>query len=444
MSGNLLVIAYALLGTALWQRNGSYTPAAFGLVAASFTCTVAALLRSDRREPARLVLLASLGCFLCLNAQMAPGLYLQSLWFAPGYQNFCGGLLLLGAAVLLSGLRAIPQAQRMLVGVAVTGAIFFRILMPIASPAPVIDVYAFSQESAQLLLKGRNPYVEKLRAPYRGHRSFVVPEHFAYPPANLYPLTIVFLAFGDVRYFSVAADLIVALVLNRIVRKRWSHESAALIPLLFLFHPCGLFVVEQAWTEPILLATFAVFILLQVEGRSTAAAAVYGYFLSLKQYLLFFILYWFIVERNIWRLLLGVGVAAATAVPFVLWDFDSFWEQAILFNFTKTGFREDSLSITSALYPLIGPVKKSLSVTVGAVVSLWTFWAMRNKGLSGYCSAVTISTFAMFVFGSQAFCNYYYFVGGLMLFTLLAQFDGWPPAEGHAPSDSQHAVEHAP
>jgi hypothetical protein len=419
VSGNLLVVAYALLGAGLWFRNGTYSPTALALVLASFVCTLVACFRFDGNEPGRWPLAGCLGLFLALNSRAVAAYQLTSLWFTPAYQAFCGILLTVPVLVLLARRRLPLVVRGLLVSAAAVGAIFFRIMVPIVSPAPIIDVFAFSQESAQLLLKGKNPYVEKLRDPYQGQASFVVSEHFAFPPANLYPLTLSYLAFGDVRYLSVAGDLLVALVLYRITRARWTSETAELISLAFLFHPRGLYIINFAWTENILLACFALFLLLSLRGKQAAAAATYGYFLSLKQYLLFFFLHWFIVERKIWRVLLGIGVAVATAAPFIIWDFDSFWEGAILFNVTKTGFREDSLSITSALYPVMGPINKSLSVIVGGIVSLCAFGVMRNQGLAGYCRAATLSTFAMFVFGSQAFCNYYYLVGGLLLFTLI-------------------------
>ena len=158
----------------------------------------------------------------------------------------------------------------------------------------------------------------------------------------------------------------------------------------------------------------------------------YGYFLSLKQYLLFFVLEWLIIERNIWRLLLGIAVVAVTATPFALWNFESFWEQGVLFNIGHTGFRADSLSISSVLYPLIGPINKSLSVVIGGVVAVWSFLAMRQQGLPGYLWAVSIATYAMFLFGSQAFCNYYYFVGGLLLFTLLLTSEAKPQPDANS------------
>ena len=129
--------------------------------------------------------------------------------------------------------------------------------------------------------------------------------------------------------------------------------------------------IEQAWTEPLLLGCFALFILLSLRGQRTAAAATYGYFPQPQA--VFAVLLPALVhlwERNIWRVLLGIGVAVATAVPFIIWDFRTVsGKRRSSFNLTKTSSsREDSLSITSALYPLIGPVNKSLTVIVGGIV----------------------------------------------------------------------------
>ena len=56
---------------------------------------------------------------------------------------------------------------------------------------------------------------------------------------------------------------------------------------------------------------------------------------------------------------------------------------------------------------------------MGAVIAAALLPPLRKMPpLRGYLFAVTITMFVIFVFGSQAFCNYYYFVSGLLLFLL--------------------------
>ena len=208
-------------------------------------------------------------------------------------------------------------------------------------------------------------------------------------------------ATGDVRYGYVVAEAGVAAVLWWLARRRWQRPVAELLPLLFLYHPRGLFVLEQTWTEPLILLFFALFLLQYERGKRAWAAAAYGCMLSLKLYLLYFVFHWLLVERNWRRLLLGSAIATITVLPFLLLDWRSFL--AGVLYVVKGPFRLDSLTIFGYLAPVLGLYPPKIwTVGVGAVVAAALLPLLKKMPpLRGYLFAVTITMFAMFLFGSQ-------------------------------------------
>ena len=305
----------------------------------------------------------------------------------------------------------------------VSAAIMLRVWLPMASPAPIIDVFVQFQESAQNLLHGLNPYRVQVSDVYRGTENFGYTVFgYSYLPANLYLQTLGYALFGDIRYSYIAAELVAAASLYAAARRRGEEAIGRWLVLLFFFHPRGLFALEQAWTEPLIVGAYATVDWLAArrpgQPGSGALAAAYGAMLSLKQYLLYFILHGLILERRPRRLLIAALVAAATVVPFAIADRESLIRGGILFQL-KTTFRPDGLTLSAALYSWTGlTVGKSAAAVVGLLVGGLTFVRFRPLGAEGWRFATVITTVAMFLVGSQAFCNYYYLVSAMLLFTL--------------------------
>jgi hypothetical protein len=295
-----------------------------------------------------------------------------------------------------------------------------RIWMLRVSPAPVIDVFVEFQESARHLLAGLNPYTVPVSDVYRGTQDYGYRLlGYAYLPANLYLQTLAYSLAGDFRYACIAAEAIVAFALYRVAGP--GRRVAMLAVLLFLFHPRGLLVIEQGWTEPFIAGAFALFLWLRARRpESLGAAAAYGYMLSLKQYLVYFVLHLFMIERRGKALAVAAATGLVTLVPFLVWDPSSFFTYAVKFQL-ETPFRPDGLTVVSLLYRLFGfTAGKWLAGLVGLGVALYTYRRFLRLGLVGYLLAVTLTTFSIFLFGSQAFCNYYYLVSVLCVFLIAA------------------------
>ncbi len=422
--GGYLLFSYVALTLGVFTKNGMYNLMGLLWVLASFLSLLSAAFLALRRRtslpPPQGCFTGALLLFLGLGMLKMPGIYLQSQTYA--VLSFYTSLLLIPVTILFY-VRPTPWKER------VRSAAFFsmviiasglRVGMLSASPSPFIDVFTITQESAAHLLMGLNPYTTPVSDVYHGITDFgfhAVGYH--YPPASLYLLAMGYALLGDVRYISLLCEGVVAFVLWSVARRGSSRRVAELLVLLFLYHPRSLFILEQGWTEPLILLFFSLFLLLRMQGKHTLAAMAYGYFLSLKQYLVYFAVHWFMVERRFHRLALGMVVAGLTVLPFLLLDARGFSDAAIA-SHLHAAFRADSLSLSAVLYRMFGWKLWALSgAVVGGIVAPVAFFLFRGlPGMRGYLFAVTTTTFALFLFGNLAYANYYYFVGGLLLFLL--------------------------
>jgi hypothetical protein len=128
----------------------------------------------------------------------------------------------------------------------------------------------------------------------------------------------------------------------------------------------------------------------------------------------------------------GTLVAAATVAPFLIWGRTATLD-GILFQVRPSiGFRPDSLSVSAALAWATGWIVPwwtplATQLVAGAVAFAW----LRRCGLGGFLLASALALFASFLFGRQAFLNYYAFVSALLLLAALV-FAGRSVEPGHA------------
>ena len=436
--------AFAVVAIAggLVSGNGRYTHLAIALLLGAFA-GLALLARETLRESeagaGRLsasggqsgadaaqrtwerVLSAALLLFLALGITTKPGEFVRG----PLYRVIQVVVnLVLGSAVWAAFFRREPRPQvcRTVFFLAVVAGFGLRLGMLQASPSPAIDVFVEFQESARHLLAGLNPYTVPVSDVYLGTRDYGYQLlGYAYLPANLYLQTAAYALTTDFRYACIAAEAVVAAALYRVARPAAGRLVPMLVVLLFLFHPRGLFVIEQGWTEPFIGGAFALFLWLRDRGSGSPwPAAAYGYMLSLKQYLVYFVLHLFMIERRGTALAIAAATGFLTIVPFLVWDPASFYAYGVRFQL-DTAFRPDGLTIVALLHRLLGlTAGKWLAAVVGLGVALYTYRRFLPLGLVGYLLAVTLTTFSIFLFGSQAFCNYYYLVSVLCLFVFAA------------------------
>jgi hypothetical protein len=422
----VLIVSYVLLLLGILVNWGNYDPIALVLLLMSFSLVSTAFVwgargsQRDRKVPGTPVFAIAVVILLLSALPVRTAPFAVTALYDSLYRVWLVMLVLLVGFAYLVARRADGQVRRGVVMIAVIGALAFRLWLPIASPAPITDVFTSIQESAQHLFEGRNPYTTPVSDVYNGALDFgYVLKGYTYLPGDLYLQAIAYKVGGDIRYACVLGEMFVAFALWRLSRRRWGESTAGLLVLLFLYNPRSLYVLEQGWIDPLILMLFAASLLLRERQKPTAAAAAYGYMLFLKQYLLFALFQWFILERSWKRIGVGLAVGAATLVPFAIWDWRALLENGVLFN-VAIPFRADSLTVFSFLARVWGlQPPPGWAIVVGAVITALTFIPQRRmQPLRGYLFAMVLTTFGMFLFGSSGFANWYYLVAGLLIFLI--------------------------
>jgi uncharacterized membrane protein len=288
-----------------------------------------------------------------------------------------------------------------------------------ASPRPWIDVWVFQQGGAEALLHGANPYSASYPdiygpnalAPYapellQGRRVAAFP----YPPLTLLVGAPAFAAFGDVRYALLALTVAAAWLIARAAPGNTGELAAALV----LFQPRTMFVLEQGWTEPLVLFCFALTAYAIARGAHWAlAGAALGLLAASKQYSLFLVVplaFAMPRRRSLW---VAAAVLLALLVPFALPDPAGFWRGLVRFHFAQ-GFRADSLSLTALAVRLAGPSVQAIAlagVVLGAAVL--AFCARRRLELPLACAGAATAWAAVLIWNKQSFCNYWWLCSAL-------------------------------
>lgn len=291
-------------------------------------------------------------------------------------------------------------------------AIILRLLMIWGSPNPKIDVFDFTKIGARDFLKGINPYSNTYTPIYKD----VTADYYAYPPGTLFfTLPSVFL-FNDPRYTYVAADIIVTLILFNIVKNK---KNKLVYPLLFLYNPMALTVLEQSWTEPLLIALIILSIWSLLKEKKILSSIIFGLILGTKQYIILllplFIKLFPKLKEKISHVLILFLVFSLVILPFYLWNQTDFLHDTLYF-FGESP-RYWSLSFTSLFHQLGFNFNSYLYMGLVACIIL-PFYLQKHFSVNRflYASAFVLLTF--FVFNKEAALNYYYIVGQLLLLGL--------------------------
>ncbi len=371
-------------------------------------------------ERVLLVLLAfALGYQFLQLVKTLPGIYLRIGSLAeitPFYAGLAGSALLCGM-----GFARRPVLGKVLPLLVVASFVSLGAWMIKASPNPFIDVFVFQRDGAAELLAGKNPYALQYpdiygNSPFYGEGVSVNGKlnfGFPYLPLSLLLSLPGHVWFGDYRYAQVAASGLAALLL---MYTRPSPIARALAAL-YLFHPRAFFVIEQGWTDPFVVMGLSA-VVFAATRFPRATPWVFGFFLAIKQYLIFALPAGFLllprpVTRREALVFFGKAslVVAAITVPFFLWDPKAFWWDVVQLQ-TVQPFRTEALSYL-AWWVSQGHERPSTAlafITATAAVA-YGLWRMPRTP-SGFASCVTLAYLCFFAFNKQAFCNYYAFVIG--------------------------------
>jgi hypothetical protein len=422
-----LALSATLLGHAIQEGNGFYNPTALNWLIAALLCAVVGLAchRTFRESSERGVyaLRAVIGASIAWQFYelftSAPGIYIADgnigtfhLWLA------------VQMSAITVGFFGLPNLTKFWFPTLLGASLLLGGWMIQASPDPYIDVVTVHREAIDALLRGANPYRISLPNIYEeqmarmlynpdaifGNRINIA---FPYPPPSLLLAVPGHLLLGDYRYSEVVL-LVAAAALIGYSRRGLTPKLAA---ALLLTTPRTWFVIEQGWTEPVTLFMLALAVFLLIRGSIPAALAT-GILIITKQYMGFgglaAVRQVFMRPKDWMRAsLAGVGIAAAVILPFYFSGPNAFMRNVVYLQMYEP-FRLDSLSFLSWAANN-GYGQGSFVWAIGAAVAaaVITLLATRNSP-SGFATAIALTTFMMFAFGSKAFCNYYFFVIGAL------------------------------
>lgn len=292
--------------------------------------------------------------------------------------------------------------------------LFFLILR--TSPFPIIDVFTTNTTATLNLLKGLNPYSEKYIDIYQGSAGYA--PSFGYFPGYLL-FSIIALILGDIRIASIASLVGIGFLMFKKCDAGEHGKSIKLVVIAaILFGGSSFFIIEQAWIDPIL--AFAIFLAgsFLEQKKIFSAALACGIAITIKQYafvaVVFFILFSLKnngIDKTIKLVLALIGVSILILLPFLIWDFKSFYASTIS-GIANLPPRIDSLSIRSYILSRTNNDFSTISYICPLVILVLAskkIWRESDKMETLYLFT-GFAYFLIFFFSSHSFANYYYLI----------------------------------
>ncbi len=449
---------YVGLGFILVFTHGHYAePYVLALVAVHTAFIVRELARGDVGPPAGLeeLLAATLFLFSLFLA------YSDQLIYPAGaaYQQQLKGLLrflpMVAAALFVALRYREKKAGRVAALALLAGAagllVAVRWLTLWASPTPHIDVWTSSVAAVKYFLQGLNPYTQQYTDIYAGAYDYI--PSFPYLPGYLYWATAfagVFRGGHDVRVSLVAAELLTAGVLVFLLRALRVELLAALLgAVAWLAFPIDLFVLEQAWIDPLLVLGFALAAWALAKQKWALAGVAFGFACGVKQYAAPGVL---LALPYVWRLggrrglarfaVGGVATVVGLFAPFLVASPERFVKYT-LFSWADALPRLDSLAASAWLAHtfatktpdgLTSFYRAFTPVTLLAL-GLCGYWVWRRPPtMRQYLAATAACYGVVLLFAKQSFCNYWYFMSFFVFAAAFAPADPPEPAARAQPA----------
>ena len=416
----LLIQAFFWFGFCLRQSHGEYWASFLALLCLAILFASVELLRST--PPGRT---ATTWLFLTVLTQLAwfsdfQGFFhqTQDLWL-DWVLRIATKMMWLCCLLLWS-----PRwASRWLL-IIVVGLLVGRILVPLQSPAPHIDVFSIATSGADWFLQGHNPYAREYEDIYQGHYGYR--PIYLYWPMSLLPQAAARALTGDVRFAFVASEILLAVLLYT-----WLPGHALrryLWILLWLTFPPQLNVLERAWVEPLMIFFWMLSLWLVQRRQPLRAGCSLGLLCAVKQTAVFLpllLLPHFHARFGNRSTLQAMGLTLATflfvTLPFALADWPWFYASTIA-ALAQMPPRADSLNLQALMIHSNLPTPSGPGYAALLLVGMsgLIYWVRRSPTLQRTLGAEFCFYSILFLFGKQAFLNYYVFLAFLLL-TAIAQ-----------------------
>lgn len=327
------------------------------------------------------------------------------------YQNNYGliTLTLLAISLAISFVPFLTKRSNLLKNsclIMVLIAFIARFMMVWGSPDPKIDVYDFLKLGAIGFTQGINPYANTYTPMYKG----TIPDYYAYLPGTLFLTTPFVFLLNDPRYAHIMADLLVVLLLFKLVKSKDRY----IYPLLFLYNPGALIILEASWTEPIILALITLTVYLNFKKRVILTAIIFGFSIATKQYVLLLIpIFTNLMKMKLRFILLSLVTAAVVILPFYLMDPAEF-KHDVIDVIASEPPRPWTLVFVSILDKFDLTYNSYLQfLLTGLFIIPFYFQKKLTLGKLLYSSAFIL--LASFYFNKLGAVNYYYIVSQLVL-----------------------------
>ena len=251
-----------------------------------------------------------------------------------------------------------------------------------------------------------------------GHLMFGYP----YPPLTLLMAIPGQILGGDYRYSQLFAMTATGALMAYARPGRIAQTAAA----LYLFNPRIFFVLEQGWTEPLIIFALAVAAFCVCRGFHRAVPYLFGLFFASKQYIVFtapavFLLF----PRNFsWRrdvLPFAIKVAATgllITVPFILWNPEAFIRSVVTCRSTSR-FGKRRSTICRGRFRRTRTCRRPgsrRSPDRGTWRAVGALEVASDRG--SVLRGDWVAAAAFFAFSKQAFCNHYFFAIGALCIAL--------------------------
>jgi hypothetical protein len=428
-----------------------------GRIVATYTVLTLVLAASLIRAP-RLPRPAS-GALGRLPAAVALGLAGISIVLVPGFTYLSGsqasatrwipaaGALL--AAVLLTTLPRRGADAAFAVALAaytLTGFLVIR-----WDTAPRIDVWYTLQGAADAIAAGHNIYSEVWTAPTG------IMESFTYLPWTAMMLAPGRWFFGDVRWALMAVTILAAFALRGLRRRtpptgtdlsrsdRPGTTGAAAAALLLLL-PGTTTMVEQAWTEPVLLLGIVVAARAWQAHHPWPATLFLGMAMASKQHLALLIPVLIAWPRfGFRRTVAVVSTAGVLMLPWFLADPAAMWHDTVhyLVNFPPIRFSDTLFIAAQRELSWTPPFWVTGAIVISTVAG--TAWAVhrRNPGIGELLRWAALVLLVANLVNKQAFYNQFWLVGALLVASWAFPADPADPRPGTTTTPAERPADAA-
>ena len=330
----------------------------------------------------------------------------------------------LATAVLLctSG----PRTPWVAGAVAVTGYAACAATAVISSPRPRIDVWVTLQQAADGLARGENFYAMSWTG------SPGIQDAFTYLPWTAVLLAPARWLFGDVRWALAFWTLVAVAGVWLLARgpaprhtgsgagPGWAW-TAATVTTLLVFAPGTLTQLDQAWTEPLLLAGIVGWAVLVQRDRAWWAVIPLALACASKQHLALLLPVLLLWRPFGWRRSVATGaLTGALIAPWFLASPPDFVHDTIslLVGFHPIKFANTLYLLALNTFGVTLPFAVTGVVVLGTLAAVcWTVWR-RQPHLADVLRWLALVLLVANLVNKQAFYNQFWLVGALVVVSL--------------------------